>query len=82
MSLVTKALTACIGEMRNAYKIYVGKPKRKRPLGRNRRRWEDNSELDLRRRRCEGSAWNELARDRDKWLAFVNKIKAGIFLTD
>jgi len=37
-----------MGEMRNAYKIFVGKPEGKRPLGRPRRRWEDNIRLDLR----------------------------------
>jgi hypothetical protein len=39
---------ACIGEMRNLYKVLVGKPKGKGPLGRSRRRWEDNISTDLR----------------------------------
>jgi hypothetical protein len=39
---------ACMGEMKNAYIILVGKPEGKRPLGRFRRRWEDNIRLDLR----------------------------------
>jgi hypothetical protein len=38
----------CMGEMRNAYRISVGKPEGKRPLGRPRRRWEDNTRMDIR----------------------------------
>jgi hypothetical protein len=45
---------ACIGEMRNACKILVEKPEGKRPLGRPRRRWEDNIRMDLREMWCEG----------------------------
>jgi hypothetical protein len=40
---------ARMGEMRNMYKILVGKPERKRPLGRHRRRWEGNIKIDLRK---------------------------------
>jgi len=45
---------ACMGEMRNAYEILVGKPERKRPLGRSRRGWEDNIRMDLREIGWEG----------------------------
>jgi hypothetical protein len=40
---------ARMGEMRNAYKIFFGKPEGKRPLGKRRRRWEDNTEMDLKK---------------------------------
>jgi hypothetical protein len=49
-----------MAEMRNAYKILAGKPKGKRPLGRLRRRWEDNIEIDLRERET-GRIWPRLA---------------------
>jgi hypothetical protein len=60
--------------MRSAYKILVGKPKGMRPLGRPRRRWEDNIAMDLRRIRWEGVEWIELAQDRDQWRVLVNTV--------
>jgi hypothetical protein len=51
----------------------VGKPG-KRPLGRPRRRWVDNVEMDLREIRWEGMDCIELAQDRDRWRAFVNTV--------
>jgi hypothetical protein len=59
---------ARMGEMRNVYRILVGKPEGKRPLGRPRRRWEDNIRMDLR----EIVSWIHLALDRDLCLAVVN----------
>jgi hypothetical protein len=50
-------------EMRNAYRIVVGKPEGKRPLGRPTRRWEDNIKMDLREIGCSGMDWINLARD-------------------
>jgi len=47
--------------MRNAYKILVGKPEGKRPLGRPRRRWEDNIRMDLREIEWQGVDWMHLA---------------------
>jgi hypothetical protein len=52
----------------------VGKPEGKGLLGRSRRRWEDNVEIDLREIGCGGMEWIHLAQDRDQWKAFVNKV--------
>jgi hypothetical protein len=51
--------------MRNAYKILVGKPEGKRPLGRHRRRWDDNTRVDLREIVWEGMDWTHLAQFMD-----------------
>jgi hypothetical protein len=59
---------------RNAYRILVGKPEVKRPLGRPRRRWVDNIKMYLRGIRWAGMDWIELAPDRDKWRALVNTL--------
>jgi hypothetical protein len=61
-------------EKRNAYRILVGKPEGKRPLGRPRRRWVDNIKMDLREIRWDGMDWIELAQDRDQWRALVNTV--------
>jgi hypothetical protein len=61
------------GETRNAYRILVGKPEEKRPLGRPRRRWVDNIKIDLRESwYC--MHWINLAQDRDHWRALVNTV--------
>jgi hypothetical protein len=65
---------ARIGERRNAYKILVGKPEGKRPLGRPRRRWVDNIKIDLREVGWDGRDWIDLAQDRDRWRAHVNVV--------
>jgi hypothetical protein len=65
---------ARIGETRNAYRILVGKPEGKRPLGRPRRRWVDNRKMDLREIGWDGVDWIELAQDRDQWRALVNTV--------
>jgi hypothetical protein len=56
-----------LGEMMNGYRILVGKPEAKRPLGRPRRRWENNFKMDLREMGWSGVDWIYLAQDRDKW---------------
>jgi len=65
---------ARMGERRGVYRILVGKPEEKRPLGRPGRRWEDNIKMDLREVGCGGMDWIELAEDRDKWRALVNAV--------
>ena len=52
----------------------VGKPEGKRPLGRHRRRWEDNIKMDLLKVGGEGMEWIELAQDRDRWRALVDAV--------
>ncbi|KAJ4428368.1 hypothetical protein ANN_24387 [Periplaneta americana] len=62
---------ARMGESRNAYRVLVGRPAGKRPLGRPRRRWEDNIKMDLREVGYGGRDWINLAQDRDQWRAYV-----------
>jgi len=64
---------AHMGEGRGVYRVLVGKPEGKRPLGRPRRRWEDNIKIDLREVEA-GGDWMELAQDRDRWQALVNMV--------
>ncbi|KAJ4446863.1 hypothetical protein ANN_13563 [Periplaneta americana] len=62
---------ARMGESRNAYRVLVGRPEGKRSLGRPRRRWEDNIKMDLREVGYDVRDWINLARDRDRWRAYV-----------
>jgi hypothetical protein len=61
-----------MGEKRNAYRILVGNPEEKRPLGRPRRRWVDNIKMDFREIGWDGIDWIDLAQYRDQWRALVN----------
>jgi hypothetical protein len=61
-------------ETRNAYRILVGKPEGKRPLGRSRCRWVDNIKMDLGEIGWDGRDWIKLAQDRDQWRALVNMV--------
>jgi hypothetical protein len=60
------------GESRDVYRVLVGKPEREKPLGRPRRRWEDNIKMDL--QACGGMDWVDLAQDRDRWRALVKAV--------
>jgi hypothetical protein len=73
-----------MGEKRNAYRVLVGKPDRKRP----KRRWVNNIEMAFGEMGWDGMAWIGLAQDRDQWRALVNTVmnlwvlrKAGKFLS-
>ena len=63
-----------MGKRRDVYRVLVGKPEGKRPLGRPRRRWEDNIKMDLQEVGCGGMDWIGLVQDRDRWWAFVNAV--------
>jgi hypothetical protein len=62
------------GEGRGVYRVLVGRPEGKRPLGKLRHRWEDNIKMGLREIRINGETWIQLAQDRVQWQAFVNMI--------
>jgi hypothetical protein len=62
------------GENRNAYRLLVGKPEGKRPLGRPRRRWVDNIGMDLGEVRLRNVDWIGLAQDRNRRRALVNSV--------
>jgi hypothetical protein len=59
---------------RNVYRVMIGKPERKRPLGRPRRRWEDGIRMDLRETDWGSIDWIQLAQDRDRWRAVVSAV--------
>jgi hypothetical protein len=71
-----------MGEGKGAYRILVGRPEGSRPLGRPRRRWEDNIKMDLQEVRWEIVDWIYMAQDKGKWRAVVNSgsVKRGEFL--
>jgi hypothetical protein len=60
-----------MGEKRNTYRLLVGKPEGKRPLGRSRRKWVDNIRMDL---GWGDVDWIGLAKDRNRWRALVNSV--------
>jgi len=63
-----------MGEGRGVYRVLVGKPEGKRPLGRPRRRWVDNIRMDLQEVGCGHMDWIGLAQDRDSWRALVSAV--------
>jgi hypothetical protein len=66
---------ARMGEGRGVLRVLVGKPEGKRPLGRPRRRWEDNIKMDLQEVGGSCGDWMELAQDRDRWRALVGTVR-------
>jgi hypothetical protein len=62
------------GAKRNAYRILVEDPERKRPLGRPRRKWVDNIKIDLREIGWDGMDWIDLSQESDQWRALMNSV--------
>ena len=71
INICTVGTVARVGERRGVYRVLVGKPEEKRPLGRPRSRWESNIKKALQEVVCGGLDWIELAQDRDRWQALV-----------
>jgi hypothetical protein len=65
--------TGHVARMR-VYRVFVGRPEGKRPLGRPRRRWEDEVKIDLREIGIDGENWIQLVQDRVQWQAYVNTV--------
>jgi hypothetical protein len=63
-----------MGERRCVYRVLVGKPEEKKPLGRPRRRWEDNIKMDFQEVGWRAMDWIDLAQNRDRWRALVNVV--------
>jgi hypothetical protein len=63
-----------MGERRSVYRVLIGKTEGKKPLGRPRRRWEDNIKMDLQEVACGSMDWIGLAQDRNSWQALVNAV--------
>jgi hypothetical protein len=68
------AHVALMMEVRGVYNILVGRPEGRRPLGRPRRKWEDNIKTDLRETGFGDVNWIRLAQDRDRWRTLVNTV--------
>jgi hypothetical protein len=64
-----------MGEERGVHRVLVGKPEGKRPLGRPRRRWEDNIKMRVQQVGGGRGDWMELAQDRDRWRTLVSTVK-------
>jgi hypothetical protein len=63
-----------MGERRGVYRVFVGKPEGKRPLGRLRHRWEDTIKMDIQEVGWGVVDWIDLAQDRNSWWALVNAV--------
>jgi hypothetical protein len=77
-----------MGQRKSVYRGLVGKPEGKIPLGRPKRRWQDNIKIDFQEVGCRGMGWIDMAQERDRWRALVNVVmnlrvlqNAGNFLT-
>jgi hypothetical protein len=64
-----------MGDDRGVHRVLVGKPEGKRPLGRRRRRWEDNIKMDLQEVGESRMDWMELAQDKDSWQALMGMVR-------
>jgi hypothetical protein len=71
---VVDGICSTHGERRDVYRVLVGRPEGKRPLGRPRRSWKDNMKMNLREIGIDGANWIRLAQDRVQWRAFVNTV--------
>ena len=71
-----------MGDGRGVYRVLMGKPGERRPLGRPRIRWEDNTRTDLQEMECGYVDWIRLTQDRDRWRMLVSagSVKYGEFL--
>ena len=63
-----------MGQKRGVYRVLARKPEGKRPLGRPRRRWDDNIRMDFLEVGCGGMDWIDLSQERDRWRALVNAV--------
>jgi hypothetical protein len=63
-----------VAKIRNKYKILIGMPEEKGPVGKLRRRWEDNIRMDFNEIEWDGVDWIQLTQDRDHWRGFVNTV--------
>ena len=63
-----------MAERRGIYRVLVGKPEGRRPLGRPRPRWKDNIKIDIQEMGCGGIVWIDLAQDRDRWRALMTAV--------
>ena len=66
---------ARVGERKDVHRVLFGKPEVKRPLGRPRRRWEDNNKMEFQEVGGGCGDWMELAQDRDRWRALVSTVR-------
>jgi len=71
-----------MGVERGVYRVLLGKPEEKRPLGRPRRRWDDNIRMDLQEVGCGYMDWTGLAQHRDRWRALVSAVMMGIMMPE
>jgi hypothetical protein len=62
------------GRGEGVYRVLIGRPEGERPLGRPRRRWEDNIKMELSEIGIDGANWIRLVQDRVRWWAFVNTV--------
>ena len=62
------------GARRGVYRVLVGKPEGKRPLGRPRHRWKDNIKMALQEIGCEALDWIDVSQEKDRWWALVNAV--------